>query len=405
MKHASLAGLLAGFAVCAALPCAARQDSAPSKGAVPGDTGEKPAEKVVAVKPSREAAVSAAARAILAREEKDAPGEWPYEGVYRVEGKIPIGYRVGGSAICAMAMMETPEFAESKEMHEAVQRAMGVVIKGAGHPLMSVEEYNAGYDVRGWGYTYGLMFLLEMKGRGLIGEAEKDAAEKTILHYIEAIEKTEIPQVGGWNYARPPGKDKVAPPSPFMTAPTLQALFEAKKQGYMVDGTVVGRALAYLESSRAGSGAVAYSGGAKTGPKDAVPGAVGRMLATETTLFLAGRGSQERLRGAVDAFIVHWEWLNQRRAKPGTHMGPYNIAPYYFYYAHYYAARAVEMLPENERAEYRRRVNDLLFATRNDEDGSWNDRVFDRSASYGSSMAVMVMMMPDAPKPAGWTKP
>ena len=130
------------------------------------------------------------------------------------------------------------------------------------------------------------------------------------------------------------------------------------------------------------------------------------MLVTETTLLLAGRSSVANVRGAVDAFIVNWDWLNQRRAKPGTHEGPYHIAPYYFYYAHYYAAQAVEMLPKGEQAEYRRRINELLLATRQ-EDGSWNDRVFPRTANFGTSMAVMAVVFKVltlfSRRPAPWT--
>jgi hypothetical protein len=344
------------------------------------------------------AAIGRGVEVILGLQEGDQKAEWPYEGVYRVERQIPVGYRVGGTAICAMALMSDPGFKGNEAEQSAVRRAAAFVIEGTKHPLMSWETYDAGYDVRGWGYTYGLQLLLRAGAAGLVEDPAACAA--AIGFYITAIQKTEIPEVGGWNYARPPGKGKVAPASPFMTAPTLQALFEAKKAGHEIDPGVVGRALAFLESSKAPSGAVVYAGEGRA-RRDGVPGAVGRMLATESTLYLAGRGSQADVRAAVDAFIVHWDWLNQRRAKSGTHVGPYAIAPYYFYYAHYYAAQAVELLPEHERAEYRRRINGLLFATRN-EDGSWNDRVFPRSANYGTAMAVMAMRMPELPPPAGW---
>ena len=130
-------------------------------------------------------------------------------------------------------------------------------------------------------------------------------------------------------------------------------------------------------------------------------GTAARMAVAETALFLAGKSDLARLRGAVDAFIVHWPWLEQRRAKNGTHIPPYNIAPYYFYFGHRYAATAVELLPEAERPEYRRRILQLLWATRAD-DGSWNDRVFPRSAAFGTSMAVLTILAPDAPRPAPW---
>ena len=112
--------------------------------------------------------------------------------------------------------------------------------------------------------------------------------------------------MGGWNYARSPGKDTPCPASPFMTGPTLQALFEAKRQGYEVSGDVIQRALGALEKCRGSTGSFAYAAD-KAQPEvrpEPVPGAVGRMLAGEVTLYLANRSDLGRVRGAVDAFIM-----------------------------------------------------------------------------------------------------
>ncbi|MCA9297034.1 MAG: hypothetical protein KC983_10965, partial [Phycisphaerales bacterium] len=100
--------------------------------------------------------------------------------------------------------------------------------------------------------------------------------------------------------------------------------------------------------------------------------------------------------------IVHWDWLEQRRAKSGTHERPYGVAPYYFYYAHLAAAQAIECLPRSERREYRRRLHDLLMKTR-DDNGTWNDRVFPRSANYGTAMAVLTLRCPDIPAIPAWS--
>ncbi|MBC7834212.1 MAG: hypothetical protein H7Y88_03815 [Phycisphaerales bacterium] len=354
-------------------------------------------------------AISAAVSFILKTQEGDTNAEWPYEGVYRVRGEIPIGYRVGGTGICAVALLRAPGYAADRTRQEAVARAVRFVCDSTAHPLMSVDGYAAGYDARGWGYTYGLWFLLAatepaLPEEGSLSPELRDAATRAISHYVGAIEGTQIPECGGWNYARSPGKDTSCPPSPFMTASTLQALFEAKRRGLDVKPETIERALKMLERGRiaGGGGAVTYSISGKASPNDRTPGAVGRMLCTENTLYLAGRGSAEGVRGALDAFIVHWEWLEKRRAKPGTHAGPYAVAPYYFYYAHYFAAQAVELLPEGERAEYRRRVSDLLFRTRAAESGSWNDRVFPRTANYGTAMAVLSMTAADGPAPAAY---
>jgi hypothetical protein len=359
--------------------------------------------------------------------EKGEPSEWPYEGVYLSGGQIPIGYRVGGTAICASALVQAPGYADDAERHGPIARATRFILDGRGEPLMDpAERDGAGYDVRGWGYTYALRYLLILEENEQAPEGMEAEVTSAIEWYVEAIQQTEIPKVGGWNYAGSRRRGEPYPMSPFMTAPTLQALFQARRAGYEVDDAVVERALAALERARTPIGSFVYAGSAER-RGESVPGSMGRMLASETTLLLAGRGSVDRVRGAIDAFIVHWEHFDKRRQQTGTHVPPYGIAPYYFYYAHYYAAQAVEQLPEEERPEYRRRLHELIFRTRLPVDsveagggagggikdgaaagfgagapGGWNDRVFPRSMNYGTAMCVLALLEPETRSPARW---
>lgn len=347
-----------------------------------------------------EASMADGVRLLLAAQEGPEQGEWPYEGVYRVGREIPVGYRVGGTAICASALLAAPGYAEDAARQAAVARAVDAVCAGIEQPLMSVDGYDGGYDVRGWGYAYGARFLLELEAAGAIPAGREASVEKALAFYLDGIERTQIPEAGGWNYARPAGKGTPSAPSSFMTAATLQTLFLAQARGRPVAPATVERALAFLEKSRTPAGSVVYSGegSARSGRRDGVPGAVGRMCIVEATLAMAGRGSPAAVRGAVDAFITHWDWLNARRAQGGTHVAPYGVAPYYFMFAHYHAAQAIELLPRHERAEYRRRVSGLLFSVRQ-ADGGWNDRVFPRSAAYGTAMALLAITQPDRPLP------
>jgi hypothetical protein len=351
-------------------------------------------------------AVRAGVAAILTLQEGDARDQWPYEGVYRVRGEIPVGYRVGGTAIAALALAEAPGWDDDAPRRESVARAVAFIAATRDDPQMRDDTYDGGYDVRAWGYIEATRCLARLLHAGRVGEAQQPAAREALAWYAAALQRQEIPKVGGWSYSRPPGRDRPGAPSSFMTAPALQALFEAARVGVEVDPQVVARSLAFLEKTRLPSGAVVYGGEARGegGRADAVPGAVGRMACTEATLLLAGRGSPRDARAAVDAFLTHWDWLEARRAKGGTHEPPYMIAPYYFMFAHRFAAQCVEMLPTPERAEYRRRVRERLFATRAD-DGTWNDRVFRRSAGYGTAMALHTLLAPDAPPPARWTPP
>lgn len=330
--------------------------------------------------------------------------EWPYQGVYRVSsGALPPGYRVGGSAIAALGLLGAPGFSKDAARKKAVIAATEFILEElATEPLMA-EGFLGTYDVRGWGHAYALEWLLRALDAGVFEGELAVRARKCAEGLVKILERTEIAESGGWNYSRR-GGDKASPASTFMTAPTLQTLFLAEARGMHVRGDVVERALKTLEAARLPNSAFQYG----TDPAHAtgkgfedVAGACARMAVSESTLFLAGRGSVERVRGAVNAFFTHWEWLEKRRQQNGTHIPPYMIAPYYFHYAHTYCAQAIELLPESERPALRQQLRALYWKTR-EQDGSWNDRVFERSKHYSTAMSILGLMAPSLPKVPTW---
>lgn len=351
-------------------------------------------------------AIAAALPALVAMQEGfDAPDprdEWPYEGVYRVRGAIPFGYRVGGTAIVATSLVEAPGYEADEARRDAVARAARFVCDAIREPLMSPDPavYRGGYDVRGWGHCYALRFLLALERLERVPPDLDETVRAAIDWYLEALVRTEIPEVGGWTYSRRPGLETPCDSSPFMTAPCLFALYEARASGRAVDDAVLERALAALERTRTASGFVAYSASrpARDRP-DQIPGAIGRMVAAESALFLAGRSNSDRLRFALDRFIEHWPELEKRRRQSGTHVAPYGVAPYYFFYGFHHAALAVRLLPEAQRGPYRERLEEILFSVR-EADGVWNDRVFPRSANYGTALTVGALLAPHAASPA-----
>ncbi len=327
------------------------------------------------------------------------PSEWPYQGVYRVGGEIPIGYRVGGTGICGEALLRSPGLGHDDRRKAAVHRALRFICSTVDEPLMD-PDYRGGYDVRGWGFCYGLRFLLAARELDVVPESMAGQVDRSIQLWTAAIQEIEIPEVGGWTYSRR-GIDEPCNMSPFMTAPCVQTLYEAAVQGESVDPAIVARGLAALERSRSESGNVLYSASTQsTADAGSIPGAMGRMTALEAVLARSDRSTPERLAFAVDAFIEHWDELEKRRRKSGTHKAPYGVAPYYFFYAHRAAADALQMLPGDEQDERRSRINALLFSVR-EADGRWNDRVFERSANYGTAMSMLSLLQPFVREPAG----
>jgi hypothetical protein len=316
-------------------------------------------------------------------------GQWPYEGVVRVKGEIPIGYRVGGTSIVASTLLYAAPM--DKDAQAAVAKALTFVLKELEDPLMAPSTKEA-YDVRVWGHGYALEFLCYLRALKLTGERTKDI-DSWIKKLVETLITEEIPG-GGWNYANRRQQ------ASFTTAPIVQSLLLAKAQGEVVPAEIFERARKALEKGRFDSGSFAYSGPAKepAGAINKLPGSVARSPVCETTLILLGGGKLEEVKKSIDAFHTHWEELEKRRQKPGTHVGDYKIAPYFFYYGHRYCAQAIQMLPEKERTAERERLMKWVMQVR-DKDGLWNDRVFERSRNYGTAMVVTIMLNDKAPMP------
>jgi hypothetical protein len=357
-------------------------------GALPSPGQEAPA-------PKPELLLQESIQALLKLEE--AGGEWPYEGVYRVGGQIPLGYRVGGTALVAGTILlgASPQ---DKPAQAAVDRGLDFVLGSLGDPRLSASTEDA-YDVRVWGQATALEFLCLVRGARKAG-ARSPALEEATLKLVRTLAEEELPS-GGWNYT---GRRATAS---FVTAPVAQALLWARAQGTPVPDGLFERARRVLETARTEAGAFLYSGTFKSGEarwtSDHLEGSVARSAACEATVCLLGGGSPKAVKAALDAFSAHWQELEIRRKKSGTHQGPYQIAPYYFYYGHRYAAQAIELLPPSDRERERERLWALLRKTR-DPDGTWNDRIFPRSRNYGTAMAALALLGDRAPLPPAWKK-
>ncbi|MGE3171956.1 MAG: prenyltransferase/squalene oxidase repeat-containing protein [Planctomycetota bacterium] len=355
------------------------------------------------------AATAQGLQVLLQLAEGEDAEQWPYEGVYREDGgKLPVGYRVGGTSIACLAMIAAPGLSDDAARQQALHKGVAFVLRTLDHPRMTI-DFQGGYDVRGWGHIYALTLFLHLQGHGLVPKDLHDAVRDKTAWLVQALCESAIPESGGWNYSRRPGyRSPRSQASTFMTAPALQALFQAKARGHEVADAVLDQALDALERARSAPGGYAY-GAPRTsqndveaddlGMMDRVGGSAARATAVETTLLLAGRGDRERHRRAVHRFFEFWDDLAVRKSQRGTHIEPYGIAPYYFLFGHVYAAQAIELLAdEGERDALRAKMRAYLARSR-DADGSWNDRHFDRSAAYGTAMAILALQMPNLPAP------
>lgn len=323
-------------------------------------------------------------------------GAWPYEGVYRVDREIPAGYRVGGTSIVAVALLHAAP--SDEKARQAVEKGLTFVLRNLPDPLLDVSTEEA-YDVRIWGHATALELLCHVKAAKAAGTRLKEI-DLWIGRLVKTITTEELLH-GGWNYA---GRER---PASFVTSVVAQSLLVARGLGFEVSRDVLERARRSLENSRTDAGAFLYSGQFKELETrysgDQLAGSCARSTACESTLRMLGGGSTEAVLGSLNAFHAHWDELEKRRKQRGTHEGPYRIAPYYFYYGHRYAGQAIQMLPAASRAAERAKLLQVILKTR-DADGTWNDRVFDRSRAYGTAMIVLALMGDQAPLPPALPK-
>ncbi len=330
----------------------------------------------------------AVARLVEIQEED---GAWPYEGVYRVRREIPVGYRIGGTAIVCAALLDAP-LKDRTAADEAIRRGVRLMLQELEHPLMETSTVNR-YDVRVWGHIYALDTFVRLATSGRF--ADLDGQTKPWIERLVTSLREEQLEDGGWNYAT---RDEHAT---FVTSPALQALLLAKQHGLEVPEDVLERGCKALAASRGENGVFSYSGStAVMGGEEKLPGSIARNAVCEATLKMLGQGDTARIQVAIDGFHEHWDELEKRRKKTGTHEAPYGIAPYYFYYGHRYIAQAITLLPEESRTREYERFETVLRKTM-DADHTWNDRVFDRSRAFGTAMSVLALSREAVPLPAG----
>ena len=359
-----------------------------------------------------DAATREAVAAMLRLQEGPSGDQWPYEGVYREDrGQLPVGYRVGGTAIACMGLLAAPGFAQDEPRKAALEKGLRFVLETLDHPRMS-HAFIGTYDVRGWGHVYALQLLLHVADRKVVEGKLLDAVTARIPWLVQALVDAAIPKSGGWNYSLRRGfRNPANQASTFMTAPALQALFHARARGHDVPEPVVTEALDALERSRAKPGGYAYGAPARSqaeldeaqlGMMNRTPSSAARATLCEVTLRLAGRGDEARLERAIELFFTEWDALAVRKSQTGTHVEPYGIAPYYFLFGHTACAQAIEQVADSARRDALRARLHRVLARSRDADGTWNDRQFGRSAGYGTAMALLALHMKEWPSPVGY---
>lgn len=248
-----------------------------------------------------------------------------------------------------------------------------------------------------WGHGYAISALVRMHPRHA-GNAERlSQIEELIRLQFEMLERYESVD-GGWGYydfryqANQPTSSSIS----FVNGAILVSLAEAKAIGIEPPQRMVDRAVAATLRQQKPDFSYLYGEYLKYQPMRGINrpgGSLGRTQCCNAALRAWGSET------ITDNVIKNWlyrlyvrnGWLDIGRKRPIPHESWMQVAGYFYFFGHYYAAISLEQLPAAERGPYQPLLATLML-DRQEKDGSWWDYpLYDYHQPYGTAFALMTL--------------
>jgi hypothetical protein len=377
--------------VLLSLPAWAQEESSEPPAAAEIGPKPKPVETPTAAEIER--SIRRGVEFLLQRQNRD--GSWGSANITR-PGEIlaPVpgahqAFHAAVTALCISALIETG--GDGEEVAKSLDRGETWLFEN----LPSVRRSTPDAFYNSWTHAYAIAALVKMLGRHPDDAVRQQRIRTLIEHQIGMLERYEVID-GGWAYydlnahtQKPSGSTMS-----FVTAAVLVALYEAKQAGVEAPERLIDRATASIRRQRKPDFSYLYGEYLKNWPMTPLNrpgGSLGRSQACNLAMRLWGD------KETTDAVFVTWLdrlfarnlWLDIGRKRPVPHESWFGVAGYFFYFGHYYAARCIEVLPENERGPFQDQLACVLMPLQ-EKDGSWWDfPLYDYHQQYGTAFALM----------------
>jgi hypothetical protein len=248
-----------------------------------------------------------------------------------------------------------------------------------------------------WGHTYAIQALVRLHQRPHLNDEQRAEYCQLIRDQMEMLDRYESVD-GGWGYydfryqARKPTSDSIS----FVNAAVLIALKEAAEIGVEPNQRTVERAIAATVRQRKKDFTYLYGEYLKNMPMAGINrpgGSLGRSQACNAALRMWGDEAitDNVLKNWLYRLYVRNGWLSIGRKRPIPHEAWFQVAGYFYYFGHYYAAYAIQLLPANDRPEYRDHLARIIVDLQ-EPDGTWWDYpMYGYHQPYGTSFALMTL--------------
>ncbi len=314
------------------------------------------------------------------------------EEIYAPVPDAHLGFRAAVTAMCVSALIEAgPPGAETDR---AIDRGEAWLLRR----LPAVRRASADTIYNNWTHAYAIAALAQLLKRHA-GDKDRCRSLRDLMALqVNLLERYECVD-GGWCYydfnahTQKPSGSTIS----FVTATVLVALRQAKDAGVAAPQRLIDRAMASILRQRKPDFSYDYGEYLKYIPMLPVNrpgGSLGRSQACNLAMRFWGDKtvSDEVLRTWLDRLFARNLWLDMGRKRPIPHESWFQVAGYFFYYGHYYAALCIEQLPPGERPPYRDQLAHVLLGVQ-EPDGSWWDfPLYDYHRQYGTAFALMSLV-------------
>jgi hypothetical protein len=302
-------------------------------------------------------------------------------------------FRTAVTAMCVEALIETGATDKDAAARRALERGEAWLLEQL--PKVRRSESVCIYNV--WTHAYGIQALVAMYRHKPGDEKRKQQIKEVILTQIDLLRRYESVD-GGWGYydfrvgAKRPATDSTS----FVTAAVLIAFREAKDIGIDIPDDLLKRGIASIKRQQKNDHSYLYGEYLKWQPMMPINrpgGSLGRSQACNLALRVWGDQTitETVITNWLDRLVVRNEWLSFGRKRPVPHESWFQVAGYFFYYGHYYAALCIDQLNAERARGYKGHLAAILLPLQ-EKDGSWWDYpLYNYHQQYGTAFALMTL--------------
>ncbi len=321
---------------------------------------------------------------------------------------VPGAHQAFRAAVTAMSITALIETGDPRpEVQASIDRAAEWFLDNLGHVRRATGD--AIYNV--WAHGYSLQALVRLDQRYADDPVKRKKIRELINLQFDLLTRYESID-GGWGYydfryqTKKPSSSSIS----FTNAAILVALKEAEQAGFPPPKRVVDRAIAATLRQRLPDFSYLYGEYLKRSPRRGINrpgGSLGRSQACNYALRIWGdeKVTNQVISDWLDRLFARNGWLDMGRKRPIPHESWMQVAGYFYYFGHYYAARGIHLLPEEKRSEFQAHMAYTILS-KQEKNGSWWDYPFyDYHEPYGTSFALMTLIRcrPDWQEPI-WKK-